>query len=241
MKRNSLQFFRAAVRELWRAEGLDKGGWQEMRIISRGFSLLEILVVLLIMGIVAAFALPTALSHLRDYRLHSDAQAIASYLNVVRMKAASQFAPYRLVINIAQGTYTMEELCGAKTTTDDSNCTGTTSVTYPNAAYIPLSTRKFVGGTQYFETGDTVLSCRPSSIASYPGTISSDLSPCPTDFVYFYFNTRGSPVDYKGDPMSNGGDVLYMQSQNGLTDAITVSLGGRVSVSTWSGTQWVVR
>lgn len=211
-----------------------------MRKTSRGFSLLEILVVLLIMGIVAAFALPTAISHLRDYRLHSDAQAIASYLNVVRMKAASQYAPYRLVVNVSGGTYTMEELCGAKTTTNDSACTGTPSVTYPNPAYIPLSSPKLVGGTQYAETGDSLLSCRPGSIGSYPGTITGEVSPCPTT-LYFYFNTRGSPVDNQGNPMSNGGDVLYMQSQNGLSDAITVSLGGRVSVSTWSGTQWVVR
>ena len=81
---NRIQFFRAVEREWCRAEGLDQGGWQGMRKMSRGFSMLEILIVLLLMGIVAAFALPTAISHLRDYRLHSDAQAIASYLNVVR-------------------------------------------------------------------------------------------------------------------------------------------------------------
>jgi len=233
MKRNSLQFFRAVVRQRCRAEGLDQGGWQGMRKTSRGFSMLEILIVLLLMGIVAAFALPTALSHLRDYRLHSDAQAIASYLNVVRMKAASQYAPYRLVVNISSGTYTMEELCGDKSSSVDSACTGTNY-------YTQLSTPKLVGGTQYFETGDTVLSCKPSSIGSFPGTIAADFSPCP-DPLYFYFNTRGSPVDSSGNPMSNGGDVLYMQSKNGLTDAITVSLGGRVSVSTWSGSSWVVR
>ena len=206
-----------------------------MRKMSRGFSMLEILIVLLLMGIVAAFALPTAISHLRDYRLHSDAQAIASYLNVVRMHAASQYAPYRLVVNIGSGTYTMEELCGAKTSSDDSACTGTNY-------YTALSTPKYVGGTQYFATGDTVSSCRPTSISGslYPGTIVGDLSPCPNP-LYFYFNTRGSPVDSSGNPMTNGGDVLYMQSKNGLTDAITVSLGGRVSVSTWSGSAWVVR
>lgn len=235
MKGKSSQFFRAVERELCRAEGLDQGGRQGMRITSRGFSMLEILVVLLLMGIVAAFALPTAISHLRDYRLHSDAQAIASYLNVVRMKAASQYAPYRLVINVAAGNYTMEELCGAKTSADDSACNGTNY-------YTPLSTPKYSGGTQYFETGDIVASCRPASITGslFPGTIVGDPSPCP-DPLYFYFNTRGSPVDGSGQPMSNGGDVLYMQSKNGLTDAITVSLGGRVSVSTWSGSGWVVR
>ena len=128
-----------------------------MRRISRGFSMLEIMVVLLLMGIIAAIALPQAISALRDYRLHSNATAIASYLNVARMKAASQYAPYRLVVNISAGTYILEELCGAKTSSDDSACTG---LNY----YTALSSPKLVGGTQYADTGITLSSCRPGPI-----------------------------------------------------------------------------
>jgi prepilin-type N-terminal cleavage/methylation domain-containing protein len=206
-----------------------------MKKTSRGFSLMEIMVVLLLMAIIVAIALPQAISALKDYRLHSNATAISSYLNVARMKAASQYAPYRMVINVSAGTYTLEELCGAKTSTDDAACNGTNY-------YTPLSSPKLVGGTQYIDTGITLNSCRPTSITGtlYPGTITGDLSPCP-DPLYFYFNTRGSPVDSTGNPMTNGGDVVYMTSQNGLVDAVTVSLGGRVSVSTWSGSAWSVR
>lgn len=201
---------------------------------------MEIMVVLLLMGIIVAIALPSAISALKDYRLHSDAGAIASYLNVARMKAASQYAPYRLVVNISSGTYWMEELCGAKLSVKakaDSTCDGTQSTWYT-----PLATANVVGGTQYFDTGITLNSCRPSSITGslYPGTIAGDPSPC-TNPLYMYFNTRGSPVISGGGPMTNGGDVLYMVSKNGLVDAVTVSLGGRVSVSTWSGSAWVVR
>jgi prepilin-type N-terminal cleavage/methylation domain-containing protein len=209
-----------------------------MRKTSRGFSLMELMVVLLLMAIVIAIALPSAINSLKDYRLHADATALASYLNVARMKAASQYAPYRLVVNIASGTYTMEEMCGAKTTSDDSACTGSG----PSPAYIPLSTPKLSGGLQYMDRGVTLSSCRPALVTGtlYPGEITTDLSPCP-DPLYMYFNTRGSPVANDGGVIGNGGDVLYLKSQNGLVDAVTVSLGGRVSVSTWSGSAWVVR
>jgi prepilin-type N-terminal cleavage/methylation domain-containing protein len=197
-----------------------------------GFSMIEIMVVLLIMGIIIAIALPMANSALKGYKLHADATSISSYLNVVRMKAASQYAPYRLVINVASGTYTMEQLCGDKTTL---GCTGT-------SFYNALSTPQLEGGTQYISQGNTFSSCRPSFItgSSYPGTITGDLSPCP-DPLYIYFNTRGSPVSSTGGVIGNGGAVLYIYNQNHLTDAVSVSLGGRVSVSSWSGSAWVVR
>lgn len=201
-----------------------------------GFSMLEILVVLLLMGIIVAIALPSALSSLKGYELHSDATAVASYLNVVRMKAASQYKPYRLVVNVSAGTYTMEKLCGDTDSTVDANCTGA------NSAYQEFTTPAYEAGTQYMSQGNTFSSCRPASITGtlYPGTILGDPSPCP-DPLYMYFNTRGSPVDNTGAPLGNGGAVLYVSNQNNLTDAITVSLGGQVSISAWSGSAWVVR
>lgn len=205
-----------------------------MRTRSLGFSMMEILVVLMLMGIIVAIALPGTLSALKGYRLHSDATSVASYLNVVRMKAASQFKPYRLIVNTAAGTYTMEKLCGDTPSTADANCTGTYS------PYQEFSAPVYEGGTQYVSQGNTFSSCRPSFTTSYPGTITGDPTGCPST-VYMYFNTRGSPVDNQGNPLGNGGAVLYVRNQNNLVDAITVALGGRVSVSSWSGSAWVVR
>lgn len=208
---------------------------------------MEILVVMFIMAVITAIALPSAISSLKGYRLHSDATSIASYLNVVRMKSASQFAPYRLVVDTTDGTYIMEKLCGSTPSSApgdlsmnpryDSNCTGI------NSNYQPFSTPQTEGGTQYVSKGNTYSVCRPTNIgaSSYPGTIAGDPPTGCTSPLYIYFNTRGSPVDNTGGAMGNGGAVLYIQNQNKLTDAITVSLGGRVSVSMWTGTGWTVR
>ena len=158
--------------------------------------------VLLIMAIITAIALPMATNSLKGYRLHADATAIASYLNVVRMKSASQYAPYRLVVNTDQGSYVMERLCGNTPSAApgdpsnllhnpplpafDANCSG------PAPTYMPYVPAQLEGGTQYISTGNRFDPCVQPIIpgATYPGTIVADPAAC-TSPVYVYFNTRG--------------------------------------------------
>lgn len=209
-----------------------------------GFSLIEIMVVLLIMGILTVIALPSAINSLKGYRLHADGTAISSYLNVVRMKSASQYAPYRLVVhtNTKPASYIMEKLCGSTPSTApgdasmappfDAACTGN---------YQPFTTAQLEGGMQYGAQANTFSTCRPTSITgtSYPGTITG-VTPC-SNTLYIYFNTRGSPVDNTGQPLTNGGAVLYIQGENKLVDAVTVSIGGRVATYMWGGSGWGLR
>jgi type IV fimbrial biogenesis protein FimT len=198
-----------------------------------GFSMMELLMAVLIMGIIAAFALPSAITSVRNYRLHADATALASYMNVARMRAASQFAPYRLTVNIAAGTYIYEKLCGTTPSSVDSACT---------SPYASFTTPQTEIGYQVIMQQNHLGSCRPSGITVYPGTITADPNPCP-DPLHFYFNTRGLPVDNAGSPLSNGGQAVYLWNQNELHDAVTVSLGGRVAVWNWNKgtTAWTMR
>ena len=64
-----------------------------------GFTAMEMLMVVFIILILAAATLPGAFTAIKGYRLHADATSIAGFLNVIRMKAASQYAPYRLIID----------------------------------------------------------------------------------------------------------------------------------------------
>lgn len=186
-------------------------------------------------GIMAAMVIPQAYHAVKAYRLHADASALASQFNVARMRAASQFAPYREVVNASSGTYWGEKLCGDTSTSTDSACT---------SAYNALTTAGIEGGTQYAHEGDSFSGCRPASLgaSSFPGTIQSNPSPCP-DPVEVYFNTRGVPVDNNGDPLGNGGAVIYVSNLYNLVDAVTVSVGGAVTVWNWdtASNSWVKR
>jgi prepilin-type N-terminal cleavage/methylation domain-containing protein len=192
-----------------------------------GFSLAELLTVVAIVGIIAAMAIPTAVRQVANYRLHSDATAVSSWLNVARLKAASQFAPYRLNVYVSAGSYVLEQLCGSNTT--DASCTGSGAT-----AYTAYSSNLYDNsGTQYLSTGDTFSSCRPSGVTAFPGAITADPSSCP-DPLRLYFNTRGAPVDPSGNPLTNGGAVIYVRNSSALLDAIVVTLGGQVTVWTYS-------
>jgi prepilin-type N-terminal cleavage/methylation domain-containing protein len=201
-----------------------------------GFTLAELLIVVSVLGTIAAIAIPSATRDLADYRLHSDASSLSSWLNVARMKAASQFAPYRLNVNLSSGSYVLEQLCGGNTSDTACTATGATPYTAYSSPFYDNS------GTQYLSTGDTTSSCRPSGISTFPGSITADPSTCPNP-LRVYFNTRGVPVDSSGNPLTNGGAAIYLKNPDNLVDAVVVSLGGQVSVwnySPGSGT-WYMR
>lgn len=182
-----------------------------MKQKNQGFSLLEILVVIAIVGIIAAFALPSALTFVKGYRLHANASAIAAQLNVTRFRATSQYTPYRLSIDTSAGTSSRQRL--------------STSYASPQSEEsLPL------------DRGVRFLSACP--VSAKPGTIGSSVTAAS---AAVYFNTRGLPVDSGGITYNN--NVIYLANDNNLYDAVTVSLGGKVTIWNYNaGTSaWVSR
>ena len=196
-----------------------------------GFTIIELMVVVLVMGIVVAIAIPQALTAVKGYRLHSDAAALAGQLSVTRFRATSQNTPYRLVITTAAipHTFDTERLCGGSSSSTDSACT---------SAYAPR-TNPIEGGTIPINQGNSFTTTNPGGTTTFPGTITAAGAATTT----FYFNTRGMPVDGSGNPLSNGGAVVYITNNSNLTDAIVVSIGGQVSSYQWkpSTSTWLAR
>jgi prepilin-type N-terminal cleavage/methylation domain-containing protein len=66
--------------------------------IERGFSLLELLVVILILGIVAAMAVPNWLRIQKNARISGDAHGLSEALSIAKMRSAANFTQSRVFL-----------------------------------------------------------------------------------------------------------------------------------------------
>ena len=185
---------------------------------SRGFTLLELLVVVLIIGTVTALAVPQAMIAVRGYRLHGSASALAGQISVTRFRATSQFTPYRLNILAAARSFQLQRM--------------TTAYAVPTGGDPQESL------TQILSRGVSYVATNPGT-PQRPGTITNDAGT-----TAFYFNTRGVPVTATGAPVTNGGYAVYLQNEDDLYDAVTITIGGRITIWSWqpgSPGAWVRR
>jgi type IV fimbrial biogenesis protein FimT len=77
-------------------------------LVDRGFSLLEIMLALVVMGIVAAIALPSWNRLEPSYRLNSSARQLQSELHQVKMRAAAQNVSFQLSYGEGAAEYTIQ-------------------------------------------------------------------------------------------------------------------------------------
>ena len=73
-----------------------------------GFSLIDILVVVGVMGIVAAIAIPSTQSSLAAYQLRGDAQQVYNLVTLAKMRAASRFTRARVRVDVDARTYQLQ-------------------------------------------------------------------------------------------------------------------------------------
>src|SRR5260370_31821166 len=75
---------------------------------SAGFTILELVVVVAVILVLSAIAIPQAMATLRAYRLAGSARAVAHQVSLARLRAETEFSNAQLVIDPATNTYTIQ-------------------------------------------------------------------------------------------------------------------------------------
>ena len=73
-----------------------------------GFTLIDTLVVVAIMGLVAAIALPSTTSMMSGYKIKGNAQAINNLVGLAKMRAAAQFSRARVYADLNARTFRLQ-------------------------------------------------------------------------------------------------------------------------------------
>lgn len=179
-----------------------------------GFSLIEMLLVLAIMGVLATIAVPMSGNAVRYIRISGDARDISNALAVTKMRAASKFTKARLLVDLSSNSYYVQTY--DKTANAWTAETGTTTLSsyvsfgYSSVSTPPSNTQTSI--TQATTCYDTATP--PAAIANTACVI---------------FNSRGIPIaDSTGSPTGNY--ALYI---NDSTFVYGVTVAATGFIRTW--------
>ena len=173
-----------------------------------GFSMVELVVVVVLIMLIAAFVIPQAIGMQSALRATSDARSLASQLALAKMRSANAFTQSRLNCDVSARSCQLE-VCTNKGV---SSC----NTFSPDGGPILLSQNITFGFGNITTPAGT-----QTTIQNTPQIL---------------FNSRSIPVDNTGAPTGNY--ALYITGQTGSTYAVTVSPTGRVAAWLYSGGGW---
>jgi prepilin-type N-terminal cleavage/methylation domain-containing protein len=177
------------------------GGRNQMnKPTQRGFSMLELMFVVAIMAVIAAFAIPGYLTMRKSYRIAGDSRVLAGLVAEAKLRAAANFTHARVYANLNANTYRLEvwnKTSGCWQTDGDSNpCTvaGVSPIQYLSA-----SVTFGVGNVSSAPANtEPALAQSPLCYMGYAGQTGNTVTIANTACIEF--NSRGVP----SDPATNG-------------------------------------
>lgn len=185
----------------------------------QGFSLLELMIVLVIMMSVAVIAVPRFLNYMAFYTLRNSLSQSASFLQDVRMTAVRM----NTTLTLSTGTDRGESVAWVNFTGGTANWDSTEpKIQLPRGVTVPSS------GHPGIQAGLGTFAAEPSSVP-------------------ISFNARGLPCVMSGavcqnfDAANNQqvGFAVYFQNGNTQWGAVTIAPEGRIKTWLWNGSSYV--
>jgi prepilin-type N-terminal cleavage/methylation domain-containing protein len=172
-----------------------------------GFSLLEVLMVVAVVGVIAAVAVPMTGNTIAFFRLSGDSRSISNSIAVVKMRAASDFSQVRLFVDLTTNGFHIEKW----------QTTGT-------PGWVAEGGTTTLSSNVVFGFG-AVTSAPPNTqatISQAPACLDAAAQPI-ANTACIVFNSRGIPVDGSGAPTAL--NALYLTDGTAVYGA-TVSATG---------------
>jgi prepilin-type N-terminal cleavage/methylation domain-containing protein len=193
----------------------------QVRDKARGFSLVELLVVMAVILIVAAFAIPTMVTSIDAYRVRGTMSSVAGLTQRCRLLALKKNSSAHMFVAVNAGSVLM--YCKEITDATPLNSSDP-QITLPNQFSIP--------GTP---TGGPTQLTATALWGSAGSTFRTDLDP--------YFNSRGLPCDAVAAGTACKTIVGYLYyfkytSKNTRWAAVSISPASRIQNWFWNGTGW---
>ncbi len=189
---------------------------------SRGFTLVEVVVILIVVAILALFVAPDLLRWLPNMRLRTAANDLRGNMQKARLSAIKQNSDYAIVFdttNAADGTYSLCSSSGADadwTTMADNDIIET----------VQLS--KYNSGVQFGQGG--------AAATQADGDIAF-----PADNSYVSYGTNGDAhkaIIFDSRGICNAGFAYLEHEKNTISYAIGTQVSGVIMVQKWSEGDW---
>jgi prepilin-type N-terminal cleavage/methylation domain-containing protein len=179
---------------------------------SGGFTLLETIIVVGLVAVVAAIAVPMTANTIAGFRLSGDARSAANDVALAKMRASSIFSRVRMYVDVAARSYHLE-------TWDP-----TTSTWTADGGTTSLSQNVTFG----FGVVGTPPAFTQGAIGQAPACKNNAGTADIASTACVVFNSRGVPIDATGAPTAV--DAVYITDGNAVY-GITVSATGMIR--TW--------
>jgi prepilin-type N-terminal cleavage/methylation domain-containing protein len=189
---------------------------------TRGFSLLELMIVVMMALIIAGFAIPAFLQTLRNFRIMGDIRDINGEILLAKMRAAANFTWARVYFDFDNRRFVSQMWCKTENSLCDAGDIDTwKNVNVGGPQNLSTSVSFGFGAMTLDPNGDAIAqapTCRTGT-AGDPGGGGDEAG----NSACIMFNSRGFPVDNAGT--ATAADAVYITDGAQIQGA-TVSITG---------------